>query len=193
MEPQSPIKKADERADKDRGQDGFGSLAVRRESQRQRERADGGDARGEAVHIVEQVYGIGDPDQPKSGDRLIEEFQPRDRKLEVHADDDGGAHHLPEELLIGLDVEDVVEEPDEEKQRAGAYDDQRFARLRDRQAVHNDRGEKDRKASEHGRWPLMPAVAFWLGNIAVAPGNAAHNIGQRNGEQEARNSSDQRI
>ena len=50
--------------------------------ERQRNGRDRRDAGGEAVHVIEQIDGVGDADQPKNGDPNIDQLISRERQLE---------------------------------------------------------------------------------------------------------------
>ena len=86
---------------------------------------DPGERRCEPVHVVEQVEGVGEADQPDDGNDVREQVvgdQARDRG--AVGDHDSGGCELSAELRDRAEREQVVEQARHEEQAAGAEDRQ---------------------------------------------------------------------
>ena len=95
---------------------GLGRLSVAQEGERQEGGGDRGDAGRQPVHVVEQVDGVGDTDQPEEGDRHVDRRRSGPGQGQPAPDDRRRPHDLTAQLLVGLEVEEVVDEPDQEQE-----------------------------------------------------------------------------
>ena len=110
-------------------------MAVERETNGERRGGDRRDPSREPVHVVEKIDRVRDSDQPEDRYPDIEKLVTGDRKSWPDADDDRCSDQLPEQFLIRLDVEDVVEKADEKQERARSDDDERLGGLRYKRSV----------------------------------------------------------
>ena len=137
------------------------------------------DPGGQAVHVVEQVDGVDDDDDPGDGQDLRQHRGgARDSKAEEDRDQRG--EHLVEDLRRRAEFEPVVDEADQGKRRASADQDlptQARQRVRD-DDERNPEGREHRQPSQErlaaGR--DAPTVRARAGDPAVVP---AHEPGER--------------
>ena len=108
--------------------------------------------------------------------------------LSPKTDDNDRPDQLPDQLLIWLDVEKVIDQADEKKKRAAADDDKRFVVLGTNGSISDQASRaKIADAAKHRRRPLMPAVGFWLGDKPVLDGKPprARRTVEHRGDQNA--------
>ena len=93
--------------------------------------------RREAVHVVEEVEGVGDADEPEQADRPRDDVVADQLDVEAAREDDDGRGDLGGELRDRAQVPEVVDEPGDEDDRdtgedaaelAGPLDDPRRER-----------------------------------------------------------------
>jgi hypothetical protein len=108
---------ADARSAERGGDDGHGELVRAQIDHGERQRRDRPDAGAQPVHVVEEVDGIGDADDPQRGERddrqrrpVQEEVEPDTQQRQAHAGHAGGSH-LPEKLVPRREAADVIQEP----------------------------------------------------------------------------------
>ena len=131
---------------------------------REEQRGDRGEHRGEAVHVVEHVERVRQPDQPQRREREGEPVIRDDRHLEAGREDYCRGAELDDELDDRRHAEDVVEHAGDEEHRA-ARDDPEHLLVRagdradgDRCADSDCEAGEDADAAEVGRRPVVPAV-----------------------------------
>ena len=165
---------------------GLGRLSVVQEVERQEGGGDRGDAGRQPVHVVEQVDGVGDADQPEEGDRHVDRRRSGPGQGQPAPDDHRRPHDLTAQLLVGLEVEEVVDEPDQEQEGAGAEHHPGLRRERHEGEVDRGNHGEDRPAAQQGRRLLVPAVALGTRHNPPAPRQGTHHRGQheRAGERE---------
>ncbi len=149
-------------------------LSAEQEVHGQRQRGDRRDAGREPVHVVEHVHGVRHADEPEERDQHVERGRSGPRQHEAEVDDRGGAEQLSAEFLIGLEVEEVVDQAEEKHRRAAAEDDPHLAARADAHEHCRHDSEEDRHAAEHRRRRLMPAIALRLGHCADTASQRAH-------------------
>ena len=106
------------RVDKNRDEQELVDLTVERETDGKRNGGDRRDARGETIHVVQQIDRVGYTDQPEDRDPDVYEFIAGDRQFWPEPDDDRCTDELTDKLLVRLDVQDIVEQTDDERERA---------------------------------------------------------------------------
>ncbi len=99
----------------------FRQLSRAEKAERQKSRGNDCDARRQAVHVVEQVYGIGDSDQPEDRQRHVQCRVAGPWQTQAVIDHEGRTHHLPDQFLIRLGVQKIVRQADQEQESAGAH------------------------------------------------------------------------
>ena len=125
---------------------------------------DRGERRGQAVHVVEQVEGVRDPDEPHQAERGREQVVGDDLDCEPGDEHEAGRRELGRELRDRLQRVEVVGEPGEEEDRAAGDDPAELAARvdradRERGADSGDEPREDADAAEDGRRALVPALA----------------------------------
>src|SRR5690606_27880720 len=105
-------------ADKDRRKQQFVTLPDAQETCRKPDSADRGYSGGKAVHIVEQIDRIRDPDDPKARDPNVDDLVARQRHRQAEADQDRRTKKLAKQLLIRPNVENIVNQADRKKDRS---------------------------------------------------------------------------
>ena len=125
---------------------------------------DRGERRGQAVHVVEQVEGVRDPDEPHQAERGREQVVGDDLDREPGDEHEAGRCELGRELRDRLQRVEVVGEPGEEEDRAAGDDPAELAARvdradRERGADSGDEAREDADAAEDGRRALVPALA----------------------------------
>ena len=134
---------------------------------------DRGEGRREPVHVVEQVEGVRDPDQPEEPDRPPEDVVPDDLDAEPAREHDHGGADLNRELDGRAQVPQVVEQPRREEERAAGEDAAELAAPldradRERERQRGDEAREDPDPAEAGRRPLVPALAARMCHQPVA-------------------------
>ena len=94
----------------------------RRRVDREVEAGDGRERRREAVHVVEQVERVRDPDEPEERDHDAQHVVRDELDAEPGGDRDPGRRELGDELRDRAQVPDVVDEPRDEQQPAPGED-----------------------------------------------------------------------
>ena len=125
---------------------------------------DGGERRGEAVHVVEQVEGVRDPDEPDQGHDNRDDVVREQLDAEAACDHDRRRRELCYELRERTEMEDVVEQSGSEDQRAPGDDPEHLRRRLDhpgRRGCGDPRHEPavDPDTSEGRRRRVVPAFA----------------------------------
>ena len=124
LEPEVVGDEADEGEREARGDDE--DVAVRRDEggrQREARRGDDAQAAGQPVHVVEQVEGVREPDEPQHPDRPAERRAGDELDRDGALEDDERGRELGAELGGGVEVDDVVEQA--EREHDGAADHER--------------------------------------------------------------------
>jgi hypothetical protein len=88
----------------------------------QEECGDGRHACGHSIHVVEQVHGVRDGDEPEDADECVHGVPIRQRHDSVEHDQDGAAHYLHDELQVRLEIQHIVEKADHEHEASGEDD-----------------------------------------------------------------------
>ena len=158
---------------------GLDHLPVGGEVRGDEDRRDGRDAGGQPVHVVEEVDGVRDPDEPEDRHDQGDRRAPAPRQHQPEVDDRARDQHLSDQLLVGLDVEEVVQQPDGEERRARAQHHPALPRVRDEQEVGDGDRRVDRDAAQHRRRLAVPAVGLRPGDHAAAARGGAHQRRQR--------------
>ncbi len=78
--------------------------------------------RRETVHVVEQVEGVRDADEPEEADRPREDVVPDDLDVEPAREHDDGGGDLRGELRDRAQVAEIVDEPCDEDDRDAGED-----------------------------------------------------------------------
>jgi hypothetical protein len=76
--------------------------------------------------------------------------------------------------LIGLDVQEVVDEPDDKQKRAREEDELPVGCFGDEDGVGDHHRQPDGRAAKHGGRFFVPAIALRRGNETKAPRESAH-------------------
>ena len=145
----------------------------------------GRERRGKAVHVVEQVEGVRDPDEPDEAERRREQVVADDLDRQPGSQDDGRRRELGRQLGDRLQRVDVVDEAGHEEDRAAGEDpEQLAARVGgahcDCRAHSGDEAEEDPDAAEDGGRASMPALTGRIGDEPAAHAGAQqHGEGQR--------------
>ena len=134
---------------------------------------DGRERRGQAVHVVEQVEGVRDPDEPDESQRRREHVVADDLDGQAGGEHDARGRKLRRELRDRLERVDVVDEAGNEQDRAAGDDAEQLAAgvCRIDQDGGGDAGheaEEDADAAEDGRRARMPALTGRVGDEASA-------------------------
>jgi hypothetical protein len=138
----------------------FGCAVVDREV----EAGDRRERRREAIHVVEQVERVRDPDEPEERDRRREDVVRHELDAQPRRDRDTGRGELRDELRERAQVPDVVEQAGCEEEAATGEDPcelpggvDRLHRHRERDAGPEPAGDPD--STERRRRPIVPALA----------------------------------
>ena len=166
--------KSDQCTDQGRGQQELVGKAVRGEIECEREARDRRYSGREAVHIIEQIDRVCNPDHPKDRDPDIDDLVAREREFEPRYDQNPGPDELPDQLLIRPDIEQIVDEADEKEERARTEYDERFTSWRHKRKIRNGRSDKDANPAKHRRRTLMPAIGLRLSNIPKPMRESTH-------------------
>ena len=136
----------------------------RRRVDREVEACDGRERRRQAVHVVEQVEGVGDPHEPEDGDRDAQHVVRHELDPQAGRDRDPGGRDLRCELRQRAQMADVVDDPCDEEQPASGQDPGELPRRlhgtdgdRERDAGGEPAGDAD--AAERRRGALVPALS----------------------------------
>src|SRR4030095_9720783 len=125
-------------------------------------------------HVVEQVNGVADADQPEDGERHVDEDRAGPWQGQTVVNNKCGAENLPDQFLVRLDMYQVVDEADE-KQESAREQDLSPVRDLEREGERNDDDrEPDRDAAQHRGRFLVPAIDFGFGNKTEATGERTH-------------------
>ena len=87
-----------------------GGIPVDKEVVSEKARGNDGDPAGEAVHIIDEIEGIGNTYKPEKGDQQIE-TGPGKTGSDPKGEGDQDNEDLPDKLLIGLEFEDIIYQP----------------------------------------------------------------------------------
>ena len=105
-----PRQKTDERAAHQKTRDGDEIFAVRGGDERKNKRANRADARAQAVHVVHEIEGVDDGEQPKNRDGVTEKFVVnKERDALAGSGDGNGDYNLPDEFRQRLQLMFVVQ------------------------------------------------------------------------------------
>ena len=113
---------------------------------------DGRERRREPVHVVEEVEGVGDPDQPDERDHDADQIVPDQLDPEPTRDRQPGGGELRDQLGDRAQVRDVVEKPGAEEEHDPGDDSRQLPASRDR----TDRKRCDDAGKQAGREPHAP-------------------------------------
>lgn len=153
---------------------GFIELTRSHEAKRYETGSDDCDAWRQTIHVVEQVYGVGNTDQPEDSERHVKEKRSGPWERQPVIDHKGGTHDLPNQFLIRLYVKDVVDEADEKQEGAGKehYPTVRGWRTKDQEADYDRKPDRD--SAQHGGWFLVPTVRFGFGDKTETSRKQSH-------------------
>ena len=120
--------------------------------------------RGEAVHVVEQVEGVRDPDEPEGRDGDGDDVVREQLDAEPRGDHDCRRAELRGELRHRPEVADVVDQAGHEQQRAAHHDASELERRLDRAdelgaGEAEEQAQEDADAAEDRSRPVVPALA----------------------------------
>jgi hypothetical protein len=166
-----------ERGGEDGEQESVGRLPIAHEAGREEGGGDRGDARRQPVHVVEQVDRIGDADQPDERDRHVEHGCLRPGQREPEGNHDRRSHDLADQLLVRLEADQIVQQPDQEQERACAQDHEERGRKRHQGQVDQGHRDEDRHAPHQGCGLLVPAIALGSRHQTSLPCLGTHQGG----------------
>ena len=175
---------AEEGADDDGGERRAFRIAVRDVEHQPEPGGERSDAGGQPVHVVEEVDGVGDPDDPDQRQDDVERRVAGKAQLQAETGERRGDDNLGDELRLRLERPGVVDGPDgEQGQPAG--EQQEHARIADRHrggAGHHGAG--DRHAAEQRDAGAMPAVRLGRRDRTDAKGEALDDHRQHDADEE---------
>ncbi len=116
-------------------------LVLRQRVDREVRARDRGQRRREPVHVVEQVEGVRDPDEPEEADRPRQDVVLDDLDAQAAREHDHGGADLRGQLGEGAQVTEVVDEPGREEERE-PREDARRARCSTRPRRPRARGRR---------------------------------------------------
>ena len=119
--------------------------------------------RGEAVHVVEQVEGVRDADEPEETDGPREDVVPDDLDVQPAREHDDSGGDLRGELRDRAQVAEIVDEPCDEDDRDAGEDPAELAAPLDdargeRDGDAGDEAREDPDSAERRRRLLVPAL-----------------------------------
>ena len=138
-------------------QDTLGIALPDEEQQPERRHHDGDRAR-QAVHVVEEVKGVGDAHHPEQREEHVGERKAGQPEREAEGEQDAAEQELREQLRRRGQASDVVDETDD-RHRAGGEREHHESRRRARhEQRRQQRGDGDGDAAEQRHGLSMPAV-----------------------------------
>ena len=155
------------------------------ERRQQRRTRDEADARAQPVHVVEQVEGIGQPDDPEDRQQRVERqgFDPC--QPVTKEDEHGRESDLRHELRVRLQRDQVVRDADDEHSGAADEEPEQLTRIDQQRAEHEHR-EGNRNAAKQRCRVGVPAILAGFGDVTQPDSQEAAQRDEQNRERETR-------
>ncbi len=155
------------------------------ERRQQRRTRDEADASAQPVHVVEQVEGIGQPDDPEDGQQRVERqgFDPCQPVTEE--DEHGRESDLRHELRVRLQRNQVVRDADDEHGGAADEEPEQLTRIDQQRAEHEHR-EGNRNSAKQRCRVSMPAILAGFRDVTQPDSQEAAQRDEQNRERETR-------
>ena len=136
--------------------------------------------------LSSRLKALADADQPDQRDDLVDRRIAGDRELQAGGDQHRGDHQLDQELGLGPQRPQVVDQPGQRQHGRAADQGPGLGRERRQQRGDDQHGADDRHAAEQRDTTAMPAILFRHGHDARHQRDRAYQIGEDHGEQERR-------
>ena len=158
---------------------GHKQYAVEKRVDKEDPAGDDGDPSGKAVHVVDEVEGVGDANNPENGHG---NGQDRGEHLKSDARVNGGAgrHDLSQQLCVGGGFLDVVDEPHQKHEASTDEDANEGLVVLDGDELEegHEGGRIDGHPTEEGRLALMPPIGSGRGDPPSPKGDRPNPRGQ---------------